>query len=248
MIITSPDNAKIKLYKKLSEHKKYRDETGLFVLEGERLVSDALKSGVIPEEIFVTEPLSHAFNTPVTHIITETIAKKMASAASPQGIFAVCKKPIYESHKLSDRVIILAGVRDPGNVGTIIRTADALGIKDIISIDSADIYSPKTARAAMGSLFHVNIRQTDKDTARALLSDSEITVYAAVVDENAPAVGNFKFSERAAVMIGNEANGISGELLALADTRITIHMDGGANSLNAAAAASILIWELRRGT
>jgi TrmH family RNA methyltransferase len=247
--ISSAGNAKIKLYGKLSEKKKYRDETGLFVLEGERLVADAIDNGIVPEEIFVLEKFFNAFNTPVTHIITEAIAKKITSAKSAQGIFAICKKPVYKQpQKPPGDMLILAGLADPGNIGTILRTADALGVKDIVSIESADIYAPKTVRAAMGSLFRLNILETDAESAKSILKNADITVYAAVVDDSAPAVGTFVFEKPAAVMIGNEANGIPANMLTLASHTCTIKMRGNANSLNAAAAAGILIWELRRGT
>jgi TrmH family RNA methyltransferase len=240
MNITSADNEKIKEYIKLAKHKKYRNERGLFVLEGERLISDAVKSGVIPVRIFCTEKFSGNFTNPF--IITEAIAERIGETKSTQGIFAVCEKP-KANPICSDKVLVLAGLQDPGNIGTIIRTADAMGITDIIAANTADIFSPKCTRAAMGSLFHVNITVTN--------SPFEFlqgyTVYAAVVGDAAD-VRTVDFPAKSAVIIGNEANGIPEEILVESDMRITINMPGNAESLNAAAAAAILIWELRRGT
>ncbi|MDR0904073.1 MAG: RNA methyltransferase [Ruminococcus sp.] len=240
MNIVSADNAKIKEYNKLAKHKKYRDELGKFVLEGERLVSDAALGGIIPEMIFCTEKFAEKYDN--AYIITEAIAERISETKSTQGIFAVCTKPPEKPVK-SDKVIVLAGLQDPGNIGTIIRTADAMGITDIIAINTADIYSPKCTRAAMGSLFHVNI--VCANSLPEILQG--YTVYAAVTG-GAADVRSVSFDKKSAIIIGNEANGIPEEILEKSDMRITINMPGNAESLNAAAAAAILIWELRRGT
>jgi TrmH family RNA methyltransferase len=238
MEITSTDNAQIKEYIKLAKHKKYRDETGLFVLEGERLVFDAIKSGITPEKIFCIGKFSESFSD--AFIISDIIADKMSTQPSSQGIFAICKKPVPEK-TLGDKVIVLAGLSDPGNIGTIIRTADACGITDIISVGGADIYSPKCTRAAMGSLFHVNIHETK--TPFELLTG--YTTYAAVVGKGED-IRNVKFVSKSAIIIGHEASGIPEEIVKEAGMSVTINMTGNAESLNAAAAAAILIWELRR--
>ncbi|MDR0974180.1 MAG: RNA methyltransferase [Ruminococcus sp.] len=238
MYIISADNLKIKEYIKLAKHKKYRDELGLFVLEGERLVFDAIESGIVPERVFCTEKSSAHFEEPF--IITDSIAERISQTKSTQGIFAVCKKPDCKL-ALDGKAIVLAGLQDPGNIGMIIRTAAALGISDIISVNTADIFSPKCTRAAMGSLFHVNICETD--TPFELLSG--YTTYAAVLGDVTD-VRKVKFAPKSAIIIGNEANGIPDEIANRADMSITINMSGAVESLNAAAAASILIWELRR--
>jgi TrmH family RNA methyltransferase len=241
MEITSTDNAQIKEYIKLAKHKKYRDETGLFVLEGERLVFDAIKSGINPIKIFCIEKFAEKlFEAAEAIVISQIVAEKMSDGPSSQGIFAVCKKPVTKK-TLGDKVVVLAGLSDPGNIGTIIRTADAMGITDIISVGGADIYSPKCTRAAMGSLFHVNIATADDPFT--LLS--EYTTYAAVVGKGKD-IRNVKFAEKSAVIIGNEASGIPEEIIKKSDMFVTINMTGNAESLNAAAAAAILIWELRR--
>jgi TrmH family RNA methyltransferase len=238
MEITSTDNAQIKEYCKLSKHKKYRDETGLFVLEGERLVFDATRSGITPEKVFCTEKFSENFSD--AFIISDIIAEKMSTQPSSQGIFAVCKKPVAQ--KISgDKVIVLAGLQDPGNIGTIIRTADAMGITDIILVGGADIYSPKCTRAAMGSLFHLNIVTTDNPFP--LLAG--YSTYAAVVGDGKD-IRQVNFSQKSAIIIGNEASGIPDDIIKKSDMTVTINMTGNAESLNAAAAAAILIWELRR--
>ncbi|MDR0986933.1 MAG: RNA methyltransferase [Ruminococcus sp.] len=238
MNILSADNLKIKEYIKLAKHKKYRDELGKFVLEGERLVLDAVKSGIAPEMVFCTDKFAERFDSP--YIITEAIAERISETKSTQGIFAICNKPPPKPPS-SDKIIVLAGLQDPGNIGTIIRTADAMGIVDIIAVNTADIFSPKCTRAAMGSLFHVNVVNVK--------SPQEVlegyTLYAAVTT-NAADVRSVDFDKKSAIIIGNEANGIPEEILEISDMRITINMPGNAESLNAAAAAAILIWELRR--
>jgi TrmH family RNA methyltransferase len=245
MHIISADNGKIKQYTKLSAQKKYRDETGLFTLEGERLVKDAIKSGFVPEIIFTTKAMSQAFLPFSVHIITETIAQKISETKSPQGVFAVCKKPDKNSPPdMGGRVLVLAGISDPGNMGTILRTADALGIS-VISFNSADAYSPKVVRASMGSIFRVKLLETDEEHAFEKLAG--YTVFAAVPDSSAEKLGSFIFPKASAVIIGNEANGIPESIINRAEKRITIEMSGNAESLNAASAASIIMWELHKG-
>ena len=141
---------------------------------------------------------------------------------------------------------MLFGLQDPGNAGMIIRTADALGIDGIILSGSCDLYSPKVIRSTMGSIFRTNIMiENDAERLFSLLSSNGIKTSAAVIDKDAYDVTECSFEGRHAVFIGNEGNGLPAETARRCDSRITIPMHGSINSLNAAMAAGILMWELR---
>jgi TrmH family RNA methyltransferase len=249
MIITSTDNEHIKLYKKLSASAKYRRETGLFALEGLRLISDA---HITYNTVFYTAAYADTVANPAEIRaerfieISETLAEKISDTITPQGLFAIAaiaNRPQCDK-ALGKKILVLHTVRDPGNLGTIIRTADALGISDIFAIDCADIYSPKTVRSAMGALFRVNVEKCDESAVFAKLADYE--TFASVLSENAETLGSFTFPEKSAIFIGNEANGLPENVTEKCTRRVTIKMRGNAESLNAAAAASILIYELSK--
>jgi TrmH family RNA methyltransferase len=243
MLITSPDNENIKLYKKLRDSAKFRRETGLFTLEGLRLVTD---SNIAYKTVFYTaENTENIAGIAAEHFfeISDRVAEKISDTKTPQGIFAIADIPKCEIIT-GKKTLVLHTVRDPGNLGTIIRTADALGISDIFVIDCADIYSPKTVRSAMGALFRVNVERSETSAVFEKLSGYD--TFAAVLSEDAEILGSFAFPEKSAIFIGNEANGLQGSVTDKCTRRVTIKMRGCAESLNAAAAASILIYELSK--
>ncbi|MBR4224847.1 MAG: RNA methyltransferase [Oscillospiraceae bacterium] len=254
--ITSPDNERIKLYKRLYLDKRYRRKEGLFVLEGARLVADAAGSMDL-HSVFFTEDAaktySDAYDLLSAHsrvsIITDEIADIISGTENSQGVYAIVKSPVEEpiSDMVRDakRVIVLDSIQDPGNMGTMLRTADACGIDLVILCTCTDELSPKVVRSAMGSIMRVALCHASFEQAVAELKAVGHTVYAAVIDDGA-ALGSFRFAERSAVIIGNEGNGIPPEHVKLADMPITIKMHGTIDSLNAAMAAGIIMWELSR--
>lgn len=260
MKISSAANEKIKQYKKLSGDKKLRAKERLFILEGARLVSDAATEGVDIRTVFVTENACEKYSEllkPVFDLsdctfysITEEISKKLSETGMPQGVFAVCGMPDTSAENISGnikkdgRYLILDNIQDPGNMGTMLRTADACGIDGVFVCSCCDIFSPKTVRSAMGSIMRVKTALTDAQNAVRTLKEHGVTVYAAVIDSSAMSVRDCDFSRGGAVMIGNEGSGLTDEHAALADMAVTIKMHGRVNSLNAAAAAAILMWEL----
>jgi TrmH family RNA methyltransferase len=252
MIITSPSNDNIKLYTGLTASAKTRRESGLFTLEGLRLICDA---DINFHTVFYTADNAAAaerIKAERRFEITENISEKISDTKSPQGLFAIAEIAAIEKSGKSDTgeavrggaVLVLHTLRDPGNLGTIIRTADAMDIRDIFAVDCADIYSPKVVRAAMGSLFRVNIEKCSEEAAFEKLADYE--TFAAVLLCDAEILGTFTFPEKSAVFIGNEANGLSPETIKKCKRQVTIKMRGNAESLNAAAAASILLYELSK--
>lgn len=257
-IVTSKDNPIIKLYQKLSSSKKERLQYGLFVLEGLRIVEDAVreKSGI--SHLIVTkrayEKLGDNFfqadlrDTKLV-VISNELGNKIASTDSTQGIFAICRIPVkcMPTFSADGRYVVLYGLQDPGNVGMIIRTADALGIDGVILSGCCDLYSPKVIRSTMGSVFRVKLFiENDPEMLFGMLKNAGVTTSAAVIDADAESVTGCGFIGAQAVFIGNEGNGLPREISLRCDRRITIPMNGTINSLNAAMAAGILMWELRR--
>lgn len=256
-MITSKDNPVIKLYQRLSASKKERLQYGLFVLEGLRIVEDAIKEHGSITHILITKQAYEKFGSLLDTdlgeakvlLISNELGNKIASTGTPQGIFAVCRIP--QPHRMNFRkngkYIVMFGLQDPGNVGMIIRTADALGIDGIIMSGSCDLYSPKVIRSTMGSVFRMDIvNENDPDELFAQLEENNITSSAAVIDSDALDVTAVGFEGAQAVFIGNEGNGLPPEIAAKCSRRVIIPMNGTINSLNAAMAAGILMWELMK--
>ncbi|MDE5858899.1 MAG: RNA methyltransferase, partial [Oscillospiraceae bacterium] len=221
--ITSKDNPNIKLYRKLLSGKKYRRETGLFTLEGIRLINDAIKENAELHSVFVTESCadrlsqqSEALNFPEVFIISDELAKFMADTDNTQGIFAVCKtvdKPHFSDIiKNGGRYILLHSVQDPGNLGTIIRTADAVGIDAVFLAECCDLYNPKVIRSTMGSIFRLNVSEVKFGEVFPLFEQRDVDTYAAVIDVDAVSLTDCDFGTGGAVLIGNEGNGLPKEV------------------------------------
>lgn len=253
--ISSPRNDALKQYKKLSSSRRERTKQEQFVLEGVRLVTDcANASGCYPEQLFVTEEALGRFPDRLTEdfishcadaaVISPECAAAISQTDTPQGVYAVCR--MLPRRELSEygggRILIADDLQDPGNLGTIIRTADAFGLS-LALCNCCDVYSPKTVRSAMGSILRVPVyRESFEDTIAALKAKG-IRILAAVPSDTAVALGSCSL-ENTAVVIGNEGSGISAEHIALCDGCITIRMSGNAESLNAAVAAAIFMYSV----
>ena len=257
-IITSKDNPIIKLYQKLSCSKKERLQYGLFVLEGLRIVEDAVRESESITHLIMTKNACEKFGTTLfqadlrntkTLVISNELGNKISSTDTTQGIFAICKIPNEKKVVFRDggRYAVLYGLQDPGNVGMIIRTADALGIDGVILSGSCDLYSPKVIRATMGSVFRMKIFvENNTDRLFELLESGGAETSAAVIDYDAEKVTECRFDGIQAIFIGNEGNGLPRDVAMRCDRRVTIPMNGSINSLNAAMAAGILMWELKK--
>ena len=256
--ITSKDNPNIKLYRKLSESRKYRRENGMFVLEGVRLIADAVKEGAKLHAVFVTESCMEklggqaGMNDLLTgadcYVIPDLLGEKISDTGSTQGVFAVCgildKPVVSDTIKSGGKYILLHSVQDPGNLGTIIRTADAVGVDAVFLSGCCDLYNPKVIRSTMGSIFRLNVSEISFEETFPLFNQRGIKTYAAVIDDDAISLTDCDFSEGGAILIGNEGNGLPAEVSELCDKKLTIKMQGNVNSLNAAMAAGIIMWEL----
>ncbi|MBQ4613161.1 MAG: RNA methyltransferase [Clostridia bacterium] len=261
MRITSKDNRLVKLWRALNSGARQRRESGLFAIEGARLCGDALASGLAVEAVLytaaarenyaaVTEGLVAAAREAVE--ITPQIASAMADTTHPQGVFCVVKSlDIQLSLDTIDsmgRYGVLEDIRDPGNLGTMIRTAEAFGLDGLILSDGCcDMYNPKVLRSSMGGVFRLPMMVcADLPNTIATLQARGMTAFACVVDADAAPIGQVDMSSGALCVIGNEGNGLREQTVAACKRRVTIPMGGRAESLNASMAAGIVMWEMTR--
>jgi TrmH family RNA methyltransferase len=252
-IISSRNNAFITEICKLKQ-KKYRNETGLFYVEGIKLLKEALNSEyrekikyIIAEENIAGDIID--FDISDMTIVTNDVYKKITDEEAFQGVMCVIEKPAGEIALSYEKpVIVLSSVRDPGNVGTIIRTAEAVSEADIIlSDDCADLYSSKTQRAAMGAIFRQKIK-ISKNIAEdiANLKKNGYNILAAHLDKNSRSIKEIKFNAKTAVVFGNEGSGLGGEIVNICDEKMIIPISEASESLNVSVAAGIVLWEMRK--
>lgn len=257
--IASKENEKIKLFRKICSSRKFRSEYGLFPLEGVRLIKDAEMENADIKYVIIAESPAQVQTDFLDRleekyggfiVVPDELADSLALTQGTQGIFAVCGMPpkitADELVKEHGKYAVLVQLQDPGNMGTIIRTADAMGVDGIIAVNCCDIYNPKTVRSTMGSLFRMKIANAAEDEAFAALKNKGIETFASVIDTDAVSLTDCSFQNGAAVLIGNEGNGLSRDTVSRCDKKLTIKMSGNVNSLNAATAASIIMWELTK--
>lgn len=256
--ITGKNNSLVKNVKKLLSSSRERRAQGLFVLEGARLVFDVLNSLYEVECFLISDSAFSKYKdkaeqliqkTSKAYLLSDEIADKLGDTQSSQGIFAVCKINNNDDSEISPcgRHIALDNVQDPGNLGAIVRTAEALGMDSVIVSGGCDIYNPKALRASMGSMLRINLIHCNNlaDYLSALMKKGA-KVYSTSPDSNAQSVTQIDFSNGGVCVIGNEANGVSDEVSRICSNIVTIPMKGKAESLNASVAASIVMWEMLR--
>lgn len=259
MKITSKSNRQIKEFNQLKKSRKERYSTGKFVIEGAKVCLDAIESKFIVETAFITESALNKYADLVNKLeekgveineISDEISAFLCDTETPQGVYIVCKmldKMQYLDKIIDDGVyLILESLQDPGNLGTIIRTADALGVDMVyLSADCADIYSPKVIRSTAGSLFRQQFCIVDSvvDLINELTKKGA-TTYGAVLHHDSKTLGTFEFPEFCGAVIGNEGNGMTDESIAVCNELLTIPMREKTESLNAGLAAGIIMWEM----
>lgn len=248
--ISSVNNSLIKQIEKLKQ-KKYREQIGSYLIEGMHLVTEALKSKEKLEKILLTEEALTKLNETEFDLnqlplilINKAIARKLTSTKNPQGIFALIKISQPKNFSFNyGKWVLLDNLADPGNIGTIIRTADAAGFNGVIlSPECADLYNPKTQRSMQGSQFHLELLVHDLKDAISQFHLAQIPVYASLLDRDAKQLPDFEKKAELALIIGNEAHGVSSEIAQEADESLFIPILGQAESLNAAVAAGIMIY------
>ncbi len=253
MNILSKDNKLVKLGLKLKQ-KKYRDEESKFIIEGIRFVEEGIISEDV-EHIFYNSKLLESrgheriLNKHFSvHEVSDAVLKELCDTENPQGVAAIVNKRLWKVENIKNDFIVIAdGVQDPGNMGTIIRTCDAAGVGAVAVIKgSVDIYNPKTLRTTMGSIFHIPVLvYEDFKSLAEELSQAGYNIYAASLDTKSY-LYDCNFKEKTAIVIGNEANGIPGDHVEMCTHKIKIPIVGTAESLNAAVAGAVIIYEVVR--
>lgn len=248
--IQSVNNPQIKQWKKLLT-KKERDKSKTFLVEGFHLVEEALKQSNQVLEIIVSEqvdlpPRWDSGSIPITSI-TKEISNILSDTEAPQGIYAVCRQADMEATLTEQKTFLLIdAVQDPGNLGTMIRTADAAGIDAVIvGHGSVDIFNAKVLRSAQGSHFHLPIIRGDLNDWVERLQKNKIPVYGTAL-ENASVYTETNPTDRFALVVGNEGNGISKAILSSTTANLYIPIYGKSESLNVAVAAGVLLYYLKK--
>lgn len=243
MLITSVDNKKIKKYTSLKSSKGRKDE-GLFLVEGAHMCYEANKNGLLVD-LLVLENTEISFNyaSEITYV-TSNVLKKVSSLTNPNNVIGVCR--IIENKEIiGNHILILDDVSDPGNIGTIIRSSKAFNIDTIIlSTNSVNIYNDKVLRSTQGMIFNMNIVYGDLLEIIPRLRDNGYLILGTNVVDGTD-VRNIKTNKYALIM-GNEGNGVSDEIQAMCDKNLYIKMNSDCESLNVAVATSILLYELDR--
>ena len=266
-VIRSRQNRLVKLVCSL-ERKKSRQECGLFRFDGIKLCLEAIAKGIEPEYIFVSESrldeMREKLGEKEMVVVSDEVFSKISEEKSPEGIITVARR-LDGLHKTarfascgefdvfvgeSEKVFLLEAIRDPGNLGTIIRTAASLGIDRIVmTADCADIYNPKTIRAAMGALFMLRtdtIEEGKTEEYIRALKNGGRRVFAAALRSDAVSVKELEVARTDVFVIGNEGHGLSAPTIDACSGTVIIPMREGCESLNAAMATGILMWEISR--
>lgn len=233
MRITSVNNPTVKTITKLHQ-KKYRKESGLFLVEGYHLYEEALKAGVV-EQVFTTDEAIEGEN--VTYV-TMPVLEKLAQVKQPQGVLAVCRQ--LSTQTVTDRVLLLDHIQDPGNLGTLLRSALAFDFDTIVLDETVDVYNDKVLRSTQGAIFHLQIHE--QSIASFIQEHPEHTYFGTamagvLLDEVNP-------PKKLGLILGNEGAGVAPELLALTTKNITIPMSK-MESLNVGVAGSIILYHFR---
>ena len=247
LTITSRENPQIKQVCGLLSAAKKRRKEGLFVCEGFTLLEEALRRGLQPKAVYCLESQAHRLpklDCPCA-LVNQSVLEKLSDVPAPQGVVFTLPLPEPGKTLTGSRFLALESLRDPGNMGTILRTADAFGLDGVILLgDCVDVYSPKVVRSAMGSLFSTRLYAMTAEELKSQLDGMDIPLYAATLATDSRPVTQLDL-KRSCVIIGNEAHGVSAETIACCTGSVIVPIES-AESLNAGVAAGILMWEMRR--
>lgn len=260
-VITSRDNPLLRDIHRLLRDGRRRRDGDVFALEGARLCEDAALSGVPIRAVLYTAGAKAAYPRqwerlraacPRCEEIPEALAHRIGDTQHPQGLFCLCALPPVSLHletlSPGGRYLALENLRDPGNLGTIFRTAEALGTDGLLLSDGCcDPYNPKVLRSSMGGVFRLPFaRVPDMPAAVEALQSRGFCCFACVADQNAVPLPRIRFSPGSVCLVGNEGDGLTPQTVRACRKRLTIPMAGRAESLNAAMAAGIVLWELMK--
>lgn len=251
--ITSLQNPLVKEYVKLKAPA-HRRERGLFLIEGVKLCREALACGLAVRYCFFTDDptvsaLTDRLPQEICILTTDAVIEKLSEAKNPQRIVMVAAIPPHSPQEISGRTVLaLDGISDPANLGSILRTAEAFGVTDVICSDhTVDLYGTKALRGAMGSSFRVRAHRLELESILPVLHGRGYRLLATGLDPSAKKLQDIDFSEKTVVVIGNEGSGVRDEIFALCDGVMTIPMAGKNESLNAAAATAVVLWQAYGG-
>ncbi len=246
LTITSRENPQIKQVCALVGSAKKRRAEGLFVCEGFTLLEEALRRGLQPRAVYCLEELAHKLpklDCPCA-LVNRSVLEKLSDVPAPQGVVFTLPLPKPRHELTGSRFLALDSLRDPGNMGTILRTADAFGLDGVILLgDCVDVYSPKVVRSAMGSLFSSRLYAMTAADLRAQLDKLGLPLYAATLAPDSRPITQVSLKQ-GCVIVGNEAHGVSPDTIAQCTGSVIIPIQS-AESLNAGIAAGILMWEMR---
>ena len=250
--IESTQNALVKHWKKLVTQRKEREKSGEYIVEGFHLVEEALKHKEQIVQVMVRDGVDLPLLWPIDDIVitqvNEAVANEIAETENSQGVFAHCKQRQVSEDEMYDwrKVLLVDAVQDPGNIGTMIRTADAAGIDAVIlGKGCVDAFNPKTLRSAQGSHFHIPVVRGDLMEWIENLQQDGVRVYGTSLEESI-SYKEIEPSDTFALMVGNEGSGIHPQLLAKTDQNVIIPIFGGAESLNVAVATGILLYAFKK--
>ena len=257
--ISSRSNEKIKLFRHLSQSVSFRRETGLFALEGARLCFDAAQSEVGIKTAFFTNDAMERYPQYIKEVaaraescceIPRSLCPALSDTCQAQGIFCICEqKKGLEADSLDPKgtYIALDRLQDPSNLGAVLRTAEAFGLSGVIVGGGCDIYNPKALRASMGSSMRISVLTTGNLPSLLIFASKKgMLTLASTPSDSAQPITRLDIHGSVICVIGNEGSGISPEVAAACTKQVTIPMRGRAESLNAAAAAAVLMWELTK--
>ncbi len=244
--ISSRKNQQIQRIRQLTSSASERNKSREYVLDSEKLLKEALENSVKVKSVYWRQkPQFELPNGIDEYALPEELFQYVSPLKESRGPIFIAEIP--DKKEISgDKIIILENLQDPGNVGTIVRTANAMGFDAVILVgECADIYNPKTVRATMGAIFRQHVISCDLDKLKEIIAEKELMLCGAALSEHAMDLRSVNM-EKCAVAIGSEGRGLSAEMLKLCDLEIIIPMSGGSESLNAAIAASIFMWERNR--
>ena len=243
--ITARKNPLIQQVRRLVSSRKERQQTGLFVADGTKLLSEAVRWWPGLDTVILSDGVEADVPEGVRTVrVPEEIMAYISPMETPQGALFLCRLPEKAAFAPQKGMLLLDGIQDPGNMGTILRTADALEVPVVLLEGCADPYGHKVVRASMGAVFRTPVIQSDWQTVQQACRDARISVAVTALTDRAEDIRNAKLSEMA-VVIGSEGRGVRQEILENADRELIIPMNPRCESLNAAVAATIAMWQMK---
>ena len=244
--ITSRKNPLLQQVKKLLSSRKAREEAGLFVSDGAKLLQEAVRWCAGLDTVILSDGVEATLPEGVrTVVVPPDVMESISPMATPQGALFLCRFPERKPFTATPGMLLLDGIQDPGNLGTILRTADALQIPVALLEGCADPYSHKVVRSSMGAVFRMDICQTDWKTACAACEQAGIPVAVTALNEQAEDLRQAPI-DRMAVVIGSEGQGVRREIMEQAQKSLIIPMNPNCESLNAAIASAIVMWQMKQ--